>query len=214
MTTAPHKNPHQGPIVSELLQRRSAASLRSSDLDDRMHEIINQRAVLSSEVIDILSEVESARLAGALLRNRVEFSSFLVDGEATVAESSAVESELKGLSERLAAARLSLSALSREQAGLIEDLRLAAVDIALLDAALPLGVLEDEIGSLASDAVSSDFDSDSDSQVGSADSADSSAVDPLFGDDFMVPLGVVDLGQDDSAAPVTMDTYATEEDAR
>ncbi len=206
MTIAPHKNPHQGPIVSELLQRRSAASLRSSELDDRMHEIINQRAVLSSEVIDILSEVESARLAGALLRNRVEFSSFLVDGEATVDESSAVESELKVLSERLAAARLSLSALSREQAGLIEDLRLAAVDIALLDAALPLGVLEDEIGSLASDAVSSDFDSDSDSQAG--------AVDPLFGDDFMVPLGVVDLGQDDSAAPVTMDTYATEEDAR
>jgi hypothetical protein len=179
-----------------------------------MHEITNQRAVLSSEVIDILSEVESARLAGVLLRNRVEFSSFLFDSESIVAESSAIESELKGLSERLTAARLSLSALSREQAGLIEDLRLAAVDIALLDAALPLGVLEDEIVSLASDAVSSDFDSDSDSQAGS------SAVDPLdagallFDDDFMAPLGVVDLGQNDSAAPVTMDTYAIEEDAR
>ena len=127
MTTAPHRHPHQGPIVSELLQRRSAASLSSSELDDRMHEITNQRAVLSSEVIDILSEVESARLAGVLLRNRVEFSSFLFDSESTVAESSAIESELKGLSERLTAARLSLSALSREQAGLIEDDDLIAI---------------------------------------------------------------------------------------
>ena len=196
--------PPPGTPLAELLELRSSAVAKSVDLDDVFMSNAVRRADHSALVIDILAEVESARLAGALLRNRVEFSSFLVDSESVVQESAAVENELKGLSERLRNARRALSSLSREQESLIDDLRAVNAELSIIDARIAMGPYDEALDDSVLSAP----------PVLPADSYGLPA--PLFDDVFGLgeEPGAVDLGQDDSTAPVTMDTYATEEDAR
>lgn len=179
--------PPPGTPLAELLELRSSAVARSVDLDDVFMSNAARRADHSALVIDILAEVESARLAGTLLRNRVEFSSFLVDSESVVQESAAVENELKGLSERLRNARRALSSLSREQESLIDDLRAVNAELSIIDARIAMGPYAEAL----------------DDSAVSAFPADSYGLPaPLFDDVFGLgeEPGAVDLGQDDSLA--------------
>lgn len=138
--------PPPGTPLAELLERRASVAARSAGLDDAVMSVVSRRADHGSLVIDVLAEVESARLAGALLRNRVEYSSFLVDSEAVVQESAAIENELKGLAARLRDARRALSALSREQAALTDDLRAANAELSIIDARIALGPYDEALG--------------------------------------------------------------------